>query len=164
MFGAGADVIAYLIRKYSGAVKKTDTMGLTPLHVACDSDSGQDLSLVELLIEAFPEACTIRSKTDGSTPLLLAVARNAPQPVIRALIKANRDPLSIADQGGRIPLHVAVAVKADSETFKLLIEMYPSGLTTKNKANEIPRAFAAKMKLDSSILELLEPIHSQDET
>lgn len=164
MFGADTDVVSYLIRKYSGAAKRTDKEGMTPLHIICDSDggvdspivSGQMEQIVELLIEANPEACKKQSN-DGATPLLLAVARNAPLPVLKALIVANQDPLSIADKGGRLCLHVAVAVNATAATFKLLVESYPGGLLMENKDSEIPHAFAAKMKLDTDKLELLKP-------
>lgn len=132
---------------------------MLPLHVACDTDGGifsHSSAIIEILIEAYPEACAVRSN-DGTTPLAVAVAGNAPIPVIRALIKAHPEALSVADREYRIPLHAAVAVNAPLETFELLVEIHPGGLLIENNDNETPYAFATNVKLDTTILNLLKP-------
>lgn len=162
MFGADADVVSFLVKKYPGGAKKTDKDGLTALHLACDADGGTKLSVIERLVGAYPDACSRRDKRDGSTPLLLAVARNASVNVLKILIKANRGQLSTTDDRGRLPLHVAVAVRAGLGTFQLLVNEYPKGVSTKNKANETPIALAQRMKLDEDVIKLLQPSESHE--
>lgn len=158
MFGAGADVVAYLTRKYPGAAKKVDKLGMLPLHIACDSDIGidsPDLSVVEVLVDAYPEACVIKCEY-GSTPLAICVSRNAPLPVLMTLIKACPDSLSETDQENNTPLHSALAAKAPLEVIRLLVDSHPGALLTENNDNETPYEYGIKMKLDSAILNILE--------
>lgn len=157
MFGASADVISLLIKKYPSAANHYDQDGMAALHLACEADGGIELSVVEHMVEGYPEAASFRNKRDGSTPLHLAVANNATVPVLQALIKANRAPLSLTDDRGRLPLHVAVAVKASVRTFQFLVDEYPDGLSVKNKEDETPITFAQRMKLDEVVIKLLEP-------
>lgn len=158
MFGADADVVAYLIRKYPGAAKKVDKLGMIPLHIACDSDIGIDSpnsSVVEVLAEAYPEACLTKCEY-GATPLAICVARKAPLPVLIALIKACPDSLSETDQENHIPLQSALAAKASLDIIRLLVDTYPSGLLAENNENETPYDYGVRMKLDSAILNILE--------
>jgi ankyrin repeat protein len=157
LFKAEADVILFLIRERPKAAKKSDKEGMTPLHLVCDADSGIDLAVVEELVEVFPGACSSRSSRDGSTPLSLAIANQAPVMVLRALASVNDAPFGIADDNGRLPLHVAVAVKSNYRTFRFLVKGYPEAKTTKNKVGETAYMFAKRMKLEQDILVLLAP-------
>jgi hypothetical protein len=159
MFGADVEVVSYLTRKYPGAAKKTDQLGMLPLHIACDSDVGIDspnAAVIQVLAEAYPEACLLKTE-GGATSLAISVARKAPLPVVTTLIKACPESLSIADQENCIPLHSAVAVKASFDVLNLLAVSYPSGLLIMNNENETPFDIAVKLELESDILDLLEP-------
>jgi ankyrin repeat protein len=157
MFGADADVVAYLTRKYPGAAKKVDKLGMLPLHIACDSDIGIDSpnwSVVEVLAEACPEACLTKCEY-GATPLAICVARKAPIPVLEALIKACPEALSEADKENHIPLQSALTANASLDVIRLLVDNYPNGLLTENSDNETPFDFGVRMDLDSVILDVL---------
>lgn len=159
MFGADADVVSYLIRKFPGAAKKVDKLNMLPLHIACDSDVGIDapnVSVIEVLAKGYPEAC-LSQTNEGNTPVVISIARKVPLQVVVVLIKACPESLSTRDQQNQIPLHTAVTAKATIDMIRFLILTYPSALIAKNDKNETPYDLAVKFGLDSDILELLEP-------
>lgn len=158
MFGADAEVVAYLTRKYPGASKKPDKRGMLPLHIACDSDIGIDSpnpSVVEVLAEAYPEACLTKCG-NGATPLAICIVRKAPIAVLSALIKVCPEALAVADRRNQIPLHSALVANLSLDTIILLAETYPNGLHTENEDNETPYQYGLKMELDTAILNILE--------
>jgi ankyrin repeat protein len=158
MFGADADVVSYLIRKFPGAAKRKDKIGMLPLHIACDSDIGIDSpngAVIKILAEAYPDACFVNSE-DGYSPLAISIARSAPLSVIETLIKACPESLRIVDQENQLPLHWAVAAKVNFETFRLLVVSYPSGLLTESNQKQTPYDYAVAVELDEAILDLLE--------
>jgi ankyrin repeat protein len=126
-------------------------------HLAIEAEDGVVSDVINKLLKANPSSCTVRSLSDGVTPLMLAVARQCPYNVLKMLIKAEPKALEIADKEGRIPLHVAAALKADAQTIRLLIKSFPEGLEAKDNVGDIPYDLAKKVKLKKDVRALLKP-------
>jgi Ankyrin repeats (3 copies) len=152
MFGAGEQIISYLVKKYPGGAKKSDFEGSTPLHLACDADKGVSTASVKSLVEKCPESCKMQRKTDLATPLHLAIARGAPVTAIKYLLKVSKEPVLIADARGNIPLHIAITGRADPATIQALVDADPACISSKNNDGETCLAIAEKLKLGENCL------------
>lgn len=154
MFGAGNEVITYLLQKNSSASEAMDREGLMPLHLACDGDD-LDLSVVERLVTAHPGACTVRSIANGWTPLVMALTNVADLNIVKKLGDTDIEVHQIVDYEGNTPLHFAISSEASVEVCQYLTESSPGAVGMKNDDGETPVALAERSNIDQSIIEIL---------
>lgn len=154
MFGAGKEVISYLLDQNSSASEVMDKEGLMPLHLACDGDD-LDLHVIQKLVKAYPAACTVRSIANGWTPLVMALTNVANLDIVKVLGDADVEVHKIEDDEGNTPLHFAISSDADFEICSYLKESYPGAITMKNDGGETPLALAERSNTDQSIIVIL---------
>jgi ankyrin repeat protein len=100
-------VIQYLVSKYPDAVRTADMeWGFLPLHAALGRCPGRFPSVMKFLIQRYPKALTIETKT-GQLPLHLACARETPVEVIQCMVKQYNASIVARDNRGKLPLEIA---------------------------------------------------------
>jgi ankyrin repeat protein len=154
MFSASAKVIAYLLEKHSTASEIVDTEGLMPLHLACDVDH-LSADVVKRLVEANPDACTVRSIANGWSPLVFSLTNLANLEIVKLLGDASAESHKILDHEENTALHVAISSEADFEVCKYLVDSNPAAATSKNEAGETPLALAERLGVDQAIVDVL---------
>jgi ankyrin repeat protein len=154
MFGASHDVVAYLVEKYPSASEMVDTDGMMPLHLACDVDH-LNAYVVKILVQANPGACTVRSITNGWTPLVFALTNVGNLDIVKMLGDANDEAHKIMDHEQNTALHVAITSAADVDVCQYLVDANPAAVSTKNEAGETPLVLAARLGADQAIIEVL---------
>jgi len=93
--------IKYLARNITSLTKIQDDTQNTPLHHACLV--GQELSVVDILLHANPEACLVTNNV-GCLPLHNACKCTKPDPsVIHALYASYPEAIRSIDKYGRTP-------------------------------------------------------------
>ena len=84
---------------------------------------------VELLAERYPWVLTSQNQSSGGTPLHYASKRvDNPVEICRALIRYNRQALTITDHQGKLPLNCAYHLDPNSETTHLLLHETAKGI------------------------------------
>ena len=124
-----ADVIEHLLSKDLTCVSKvTNNHRQTPLHLACLSDLAPDLSSIQLLFDAYPEAILERD-VDGYTPLrfMHMIESNSITDFLQTQLeyaKKSQDINAMAalDQNRWLPLHHALKNNAPLGSIKLLVK------------------------------------------
>jgi len=118
---ANATIIDKLLEIYPEGAKlvtKGEGKGDLPLHLACmksvTGDTAKALAariesvdlMIEAMVNAYPEACTIKQR--GALPLHLACAHQFPLGAVTTLIKQHPDACKVLAEGsGNLPLHLA---------------------------------------------------------
>ena len=142
------------------AERKDEYSGCFPLHYACQYDFA--LSVIEKLLEVYPEACGISCDKHGYTPLHYAVEQDAATATIKSLIKACPRALKLADNKGMIPLHVAAASEANVASIRLLVFIFPESLEKETSKGETARKIAKRKKASTDILSALKSSSSSN--
>jgi len=93
---------ACLIRNYG--------TGATPLYLACERSP--DEKIIQMLLEACPEAASVRSG-GGRVPLHIAVWKKHAPSVIRALLEVDPSLVVAGDNKGDTPIHTFVSTWAE---------------------------------------------------
>jgi ankyrin repeat protein len=128
--------------------------GMTPLHHACAN--GSSLGAIQLLIQAYPEACKLKNHHDRRIPLHMALEKGATHEVIAAIIGGQFGMLRMRNSEGDLPLHVAAMTTASEETVKLLVDNHKEGRKALNKASQRPLDLAMIHRSEEkAILDLL---------
>ena len=129
-----------------------------PLHLACCYNTNENLSSVQVLYDAYPEAI-LAGDTDRRTPLdlTLALARDQPrkQPTIdflqAELVYARRaqdmTTMTTLDENGQLPLHRALKDNATFGSIKLLVKGNPSALRVMDNSYALPLHIACQFSL-----------------
>lgn len=149
-----SEVAVFLTEKCSAAAKLTDTLGMTPLHLAVSVDDPQ-LAVVEDLTEVKAEAGIIRAK-DGSWPLWTAINNKVHGSILKDLIVSNPESAKLMDNStGSTPLHRAVELNLPLSVVKDLIKVYPQALEITNGDDRIPLHVAMECKPTFEVIKLL---------
>jgi ankyrin repeat protein len=99
----------FLLKNAPGLISSTTRNGDLPLHIACSS--GRDISVIEFLYNAYPEAIYARD-SNGNTPL--AAARADEREALVSFLQDQSDVLAEAknvrtpDTRGQFPIHRAI--------------------------------------------------------
>jgi ankyrin repeat protein len=152
------DTLKILIDEYKQGLSRVDKDGNTPLHYACDH-ADADLDVVDMLAIKNKKAVLVKNKTNGQTPMHLAVHRGCRLEIIEALFLTEPDRiLSLADKQGNIPLHVAVSAGADMKIIQFLVWNHADGVTAINDKNERPIDIAQRLqRKNKDLAEILDP-------
>jgi len=94
------------------------------LHMCCRYRA--PVGLVEVLLEALPQAVTSPDPNCGSLPIHLACAHKSSFRVIKLLLLHAPTTTKAVDMHGRLPLHYAVTAKAHFAIIELLLEADPT--------------------------------------
>ena len=116
-----------------------------PLHLACYHNANENLSSVQVLYDAYPEAI-LASDTDRRTPLDLARNQPRKQPAIEflqaELVYARRaqdmTTMTTVDENGQLPLHCALKDNAPLGSIKLLVRGNQAALQVANQNGVYP--------------------------
>ena len=118
-------IVQLLLAISPESLSHVDCLHRTPLHVA--AWKGAKLSIIQLLADAYPDACSVQD-VDGKTPLILLLendCREATQdpPSIEQIltfIKAYPTSLLLEDNDGASALEHAILSEATIEVVKVL--------------------------------------------
>jgi Ankyrin repeat len=167
-----SDFILLLTEKNKVPASMLDIDGKTPLHLACMVDL-PCLAVVEDLTIVYPEACVVKSKDTGATPLHYACSNrdvhdkdSEAVDIIKELIRTDPSALRVKNKKGQIPIFCAVASGACVTVLKAIVKKYPESLTETNKRGQTPHKYAKYMKtLGKDAIEFLYPYEeSEDES
>jgi Ankyrin repeats (3 copies) len=124
-------------------------LGFLPLHYA--ARSMRSLPSLRSLVSLWPEA-VVEPSLDGSLPIHLAVARDAPRlRIVRHLARRHPETLLFATCDGSLPLHLALAQKEPSlKVVRFLVEEAPEALQVGNVAGSLTMHIAAAAASKSS--------------
>jgi ankyrin repeat protein len=106
------------------------------LHLACVYRA--PVGLVEVLLEAYPQAATSSDPHCGSLPIHLACQNKASYRVVKSLLLHSPVTAKVMDKRGRLPLHYAVIAKAHYPIVELLLEVDPSAALAADRFNQTP--------------------------
>lgn len=147
-----AELRAYL-EKNARQVKKRGSRGHLPLHVAASNQKGEHaLSVVALLLEAFPEAA-MEKNNDGWLPLHYAAANQRGEhavKVVELLLTAFLPAASEKDNSGNLPLHCAAMGQSGEPGLAVLtalLKAHPLGAQQENNLGQLPLAVAQQHNL-----------------
>jgi hypothetical protein len=125
------------------------------LHVACVVSA--PLGIVELLIQAYPQALELPDPHNGSIPLHLACMKGGSLPVLRTLLQARPATTKGVDARGRLPIHYAILSKANYGVVELLIRHDPASVLCPDQEGKTPLQLAQhSYPAGSYVLGLLE--------
>lgn len=156
--GVSVDVIKLFLEANPKAVKKVDPNAMTSLHMACQSCVAvvHSDAILNALIEAYPKACRMKTRTDSSTPLHIAVRVKAPPRIIKLLVKVDASALREKDEDGCVPLLAAISVKSDLKVLKILVKSFKGGILLKNRSDEDSVSLAETLGYDRETVEYLQ--------
>jgi hypothetical protein len=121
-----------------------------PMHLACAN--GAPVGLIEVLLQAFPEATTVEDPHDGCLPLHIACRAQASLPVIQRLVDACPGTVLAVDGGGRVSLHVAVASQAPYGVLEFLLRQDPESVVAVDQHGRTPMDYAMELYSDGHII------------
>jgi hypothetical protein len=123
-----------------------------PLHAVfeCRCD---DLSLIECLLKAYPEALLSKEEEGGRLPLHMAAIRGAPTDIMRHLVHASPQSLQMADLQGNLPLHHAVTYSSEA-VVELLANLSPDACQHANTKARLPLHLLCARQWDQDSLSL----------
>lgn len=110
------------------------------LHLACRYRA--PVGLVEVLLDAYPQAATTPDPSCGSLPIHLACQHRASYRVMKSLLVSAPTSTKAVDNRGRLPLHQAVMAKANYAVVELLVEADPSSSLAVDDENKTPLELA----------------------
>jgi ankyrin repeat protein len=140
------DGVIALFNQKPTAAEHIFSDGQTLLH-KCMQDYSNRMDLVQIFIEAYPEALT-HEDNQGCLPIHLALTaeRRAPNlELVKLLIL--KAPETILDQTsvGKFPLHLACQ-RCDASVVKFLIDCFPDILHYRDRSGKFPLDYALDQK------------------
>ncbi len=103
-----ADVIRQWLQIKKEDVEKVGMAGHVPLHYACGF--GASLEVVDILVDAFPEALTKPDEHDGMLPLHYACKEGAQSDVLDFLLMAYPEATLVQDRNKMTPMDYAMSL------------------------------------------------------
>lgn len=114
----------------------TASASMTPLHYACERKP--PLEVVQALIEANPEAVTVRMMPGGCLPLHIACTWHSSPAVVSALLAADPTTAKVVDELGNRPLHTSCFSGAAFSVVQDLLASYPKAVLSRNNQGSQP--------------------------
>jgi ankyrin repeat protein/serine/threonine protein kinase len=147
------------------AARERNYAGKLPLHEACRR--GAPLSVVRVLLDAYPQAVKDRENDDLATPLHEAAVGVFHQPqLLLALLDAHGNALKDKDARGALPLHHACAHQlSDAAVVARCLKEYPSSARQHDGEHRLPVAKAALQNAPAEVVSALlaaRPITEKD--
>ncbi|KAL3921988.1 MAG: hypothetical protein SGILL_002450 [Bacillariaceae sp.] len=140
-YGASSDVVKYLIDQWPEGAKTFTSRKLLPLHLACLNTHTS--GVIDVLLEAYPEAASIPFNDSGELPLFKACFCQLNLEVITALVKAYPKAVSTRGTQGCYPVSALCAHKdANVESVKHLVNLFPKAIQIKDDAGAVPVHYA----------------------
>lgn len=129
-------VVERLLQANHTVASIPDAEHYLPLHHACAI--GCEPSIVELLLENYPQAASVLTRKQDSA-LSLACACNRSVETVRLLIRANPEAMIKKNDYGFAPLHCACrAYQPRMAIVEELLQACPASITLKTHAGETP--------------------------
>lgn len=128
-----------------------------PLHHAVTLNP--PASTIETLLEAFPEAISLRESKFQRLPIHLACQHAASLEVLQVLLGFYQLGAEEKDLLGRTPLHYACSNGADEKKIKLLLETYPNGAKCADRDGWLPIHVACHYGASRKVIEMLLKVH-----
>jgi ankyrin repeat protein len=127
------DAVESLVSQDREALHALDNEGRVPLHSAVENEGWGEV--VDFLIDAAPQSVHVRTSTNGSLPIHLAIQNIEYDPdgefaAVRSLVEAWPESLQEATAEGLLPLHCA-AQCAKFPLVRLLAEECPESVRVK---------------------------------
>lgn len=142
---------------------REDNYGFTPLHIACyekteaaEVDPTDRVSIVQQLVEAYPEGITCRDNK-GWMPLHVS-ARTGTMAMVKTLLELSPKAAAAPDKDNRLPIHLVCLNNNGEERdvagiAEALATTFPSGLSHRErKFGFLPLHTACSVTAASSIL------------
>jgi len=145
----GEPLARMLINAYPEGATIRDRDGRLPLHWACchrfarpsyfrvddktasafveESPADPAESLLEVLLETYPEGAALREKSYGFLPLHIACASGASLGVIQRLLQVYPIAAKKQDKNGSLPLHIACRANASIIVIRALLDAFSDG-------------------------------------
>ena len=125
-----------------GGFQACDSM--TPLHYACERKP--PLEVVNALIEANPEAITMRMMPGGTLPLHVACTWHSSPAVVSALLSSDPTTAKVVDELGNRPLHSACFSGTEISIVHDLLATYPKAVLSRNNQGSQPIDICRRLK------------------
>jgi len=155
--GTSLEAISYLLQMWPESIQMRNDCKYLPLDEAC-CENAHNANLIAFLINKWLQAVHSQCPGMHDLPLHLAcrrapVAQASSLPMLRLLIEAWPNAMSVQDGDGFLPLHYACRnvkvvasdteeIQAPLETIKLLVEPRPESLQIKTDLGMLPLHWA----------------------
>lgn len=146
------DVIFSLINAYPEGIQ-VRTSGSYPIHLACSN--GASTAVIDTFLRYFLEGSKI---CDKSKQLPIHLCKGVEHDVIRLLVQAHPESLSMKDVHGNLPLHSSIIKKLSTESIILVISSCPDSVREKNKQGCLPLHLALRSEVAIEVVSAL--VHS----
>lgn len=138
---ASLEVVSFLHFQDPSAVRRPLQDGRYPLHVALSFYRKQSASVIDFLLNVFPEAATKRDSR-GHYPLHHAAFSGAPVVILQRLHAICPESASATDDKSWTPLHYACRYLRNNEDnlaiISFLVNVAPTALTIQNQGGWTP--------------------------
>jgi ankyrin repeat protein len=162
---ASPDVLAFLMEEYPEAVRTPEMIsGAHPFQLA--AAAGVPIEVLEVFLQACPEAAESRDKT-GNTTLHMVCQRRPPIELIQFLLSKHPEAPSLCNDNQSLPLHLAVENRSGWPILNLLIQEYSPAVRMINNKGRVPLHEAFRTKAPTPTLvrlaQLFPPgVHHED--
>jgi ankyrin repeat protein len=176
----GEPLVRLLLDAHPEGATVRDRDGRLPLHWACchrfsrmsgydsndldtealDRECARDPaeSMLELLLEIYPDGVRKRERNYGFLPLHIACASGASLGVIQRLLDAFPDAAKKQDKNGSLPVHIACRANASILVIRSLLDAFPDGAQFQDADCRLPLHWACHVGAsEPTISALLEP-------
>jgi Ankyrin repeats (3 copies) len=121
--------------------------GMSPLHYACERRP--PVSLVRVLIDAFPFAVLTRAMPGGCLPLHIACTWGASPEIVEALLSADHGSVKVKDELGNVALHSACFSGADIRIVAMLLAADGKSIVARNHQGSRPIDISKRLRHDN---------------
>jgi ankyrin repeat protein len=147
-------LINWLVDNFGDAVQIPDAFNRLPLYLACAGQASKDV--IALLVEKYPQAITVGTKTMGITPLHIACFNQATREVISVLLEGSKHTQTLLltrTLSQKLPIHFAIESRMDVDAIDKLLQNKDTTLATYN--NMLPLHMACRNNSSPDIVQLL---------
>lgn len=153
-------ILTSLLKAYPDGARQEDQDGELPLH--CAISSSRDLSMIKLLLEAFPDAVRRKLKNKEDYPLHVLLRKKFSRDVIVAVLLTCPNVAKDPFKNGDFPLHFALLNNFDVQVIIELIKAYPAAIKSRNNQGRSAMNILSTMKYLEEVVMSDLPIESSD--
>jgi len=151
------ELIEFLGRADSFAMRLRSRNGETPLHVLCRQRPMEEhLNALQLLLDSVPEVACWKDVKSSFTPLhILCRYKLVSVPIVQAFVRSCPQAAAVVDANNYLPLHHACEMGADAEVIQCLIEAFAHGTKAQTRKHDTALSLACAANASVETVKIL---------